>query len=193
MKDNYDHLRWTDLGKKKVYETPIFDLYQVHRRSSSGKEGTFVVIDSPDWANVVAVVQDRQGRDCFLMVRQYRQGGRCLSLEFPGGLVDPGESPAIAAARELEEETGYRAERLVPLGWINPNPAIMTNRCTTFAGLGLEKNAEQKLDENEILDTLLVPVEELEREMGSGLHTHAIMVTALFFYQKWKREGFPGA
>ncbi len=186
-KEKHDHLTWTEVSREKVYETPIFDLYKIERRASSGKLGTFVVVDSPDWVNVVAVVKNGEGRDCFLMVRQYRQGGRCLTLEFPGGLIDPGEDPARAAARELREETGYEAGSLIYAGRINPNPAIMSNWCSTFIARGVRKAFDQDLDENEIVDCELVPVEDLERDMGTGVHTHAIMVVALFWYEKWKR------
>ena len=186
-KDGHDHLTWTEVSRRKAYETPIFDLYEIERKSSSGRTGRFVVVDSPDWVNVVALAKDDTGRDCFLMVRQYRQGGRCLSLEFPGGLVDPGETPERAAARELREETGYEAGSLVYAGWINPNPAFMTNRCSTFIAHDLRRTSEQDLDENEIVDLELVPVAELERDMGTGIHTHAIMVVALFWYEKWKK------
>lgn len=189
MKKNvaYEHLEWKELSRTRVFETPIFDLYKVEREASSGKRGSFVVIDSPDWVNVVSVVKDAEGRDCFLMVRQYRQGSRALTLEFPGGLIDPGETPEAAAARELREETGHTAERLIHAGRISPNPAIMTNWCHTFIAADLTRTDEQDLDENEIVDYELVPVAELEREMGRGIHVHAIMVVALFWYEKWKR------
>ena len=188
-KDNHDHLAWTEISREKVYETSIFDLYKIERRASSGKRGSFVIVDSPDWVNVVPVLKDGEGRDCFLMVRQYRQGGQCLTLEFPGGLIDPGETPRAAAARELREETGYEAESLIYAGRINPNPAFMSNWCSTFIAGGLTRTSEQDLDENEIVDYELVPVAELERDMGTGIHTHAIMVVALFWYEKWKRGG----
>ena len=66
------------------------------------------------------------------MVRQYRHGANRITLETPGGLVDPGETPAEAAAREMLEETGYQAREIISLGGINPNPAIFSNRLHAF-------------------------------------------------------------
>jgi ADP-ribose pyrophosphatase len=184
--DKFRHLAWRDLARARVLETGIFDIYRVEREAADGRRGSFVVIDSPDWVNVVPLLADERGRDCFLMVWQYRQGSRSITLEFPGGLIDPGEQAEQAARRELLEETGYRAGKVSLLGRINPNPAFMSNWCSTYLAEGLEKVAAQELDRNELVDFELVPVEEVERDMGSGIHLHAIMVVALFWYRKWK-------
>ncbi|MFQ3621393.1 MAG: NUDIX hydrolase [Spirochaetales bacterium] len=182
------HLIWKELSRKVVFPTHIFQLVEVQRVNQEGKQGTFYLIQSPDWVNVIPILQNEQGQECFLMVRQYRQGSNSLTLEFPGGLIDPGETPLEAAVRELREETGYEAESIEFLGKIQPNPAIMTNWCSTFLARGLRKTCEQDLDEHELVDYELIPLEELEQNMGTGIHIHAIMVVALFWYQRWKKS-----
>jgi ADP-ribose pyrophosphatase len=66
-------------------------------------ERDFVVIASADWCNVIAVTPDGK----LVLVRQFRFGIEEFSLEIPGGIIDPGETPVAAAVRELREETGY--------------------------------------------------------------------------------------
>lgn len=177
---------WEELGRKKVFDGPIFDLYMADRRSPEGDTARFLVMDTPDWVNIVPVLKDEAGRDCFLMVKQYRQGSECITLEFPGGVIDPGEDPQAAAERELLEETGYSAEGFELIGQINPNPAYMSNCCHTYLARGLQKVSAQDLDRHEYVDMDLVPVDAVEKQMGTGLHTHAIMVVALFWYQRWR-------
>src|SRR6476469_5123856 len=87
-----------------------------------------VVLDVPDWCNIIPVRKD--GR--IVMVRQFRFGAWQPSLEIPGGIVDPGEDPQTAAVRELAEETGYRPARVIALGHVHPNPALQPNRCHSF-------------------------------------------------------------
>ena len=104
---NRKDLEWYELKRKEAGDFRIFKAVEIERISSDGKKGNFVLLDSPDWVNVIAVVKDDNGRDCFIMVRQFRHGSAGLTIEFPAGLVDPGEAPETAAARELYEETGY--------------------------------------------------------------------------------------
>ena len=173
------------LETKTVYPTPVFSLKESLRRGPTGREGRFVLVDAPDWANVVAVIPDEAGNDCFLMVRQYRHGlGRAV-WEFPGGMVDPQESAADAATRELEEETGWKAGNLELLGAVNPNPSFMTNKVSTFLARGLTPSGTRHLDADEFVRVGLRPVEEVLAAVGSGEYDHGVMLMALWF---WSRQ-----
>lgn len=177
-------LSFTTVETRTVYPTPVFALQESRRRGPDGREGRFVLVDAPDWANVIAVVADPAGRDCFLMVRQFRHGlGRAV-WEFPGGMVDPGEDAQTAAARELEEETGWKARSLIRLGSTNPNPSFMTNTVTTFRAEGLEPSGRVRLDDHEFVRVGLRPVEEVLAEVGAGEYDHGVMLMALWFWQR---------
>ncbi|NNM67822.1 MAG: NUDIX hydrolase [Spirochaetales bacterium] len=173
------------LEDKLLHHTPIFDLVSRKSLAPSGRKADYVVIDAPDWVNVVAVVANAEKQPCFLMVRQFRHGSSRLYWEFPGGMVDPGELPATAAERELLEETGYRARSLKLLGHTNTNPAFMTNQVWCF----LAEDAVQltdvlELDPEEHLRVGLIPVEKVVASMGSGEFGHGVMMMALFWWQK---------
>jgi 8-oxo-dGTP pyrophosphatase MutT (NUDIX family) len=116
------------------------------------------------------------------MVRQYRHGSREITLEIPGGIVDPGETPAEAAARELLEETGYRAERVEAIGSVNPNPALFENRCHTFLASGAVRVAEIQNTQLEETSVELVPMVEIPDQLRRGRIDHALVVAALYWY-----------
>jgi ADP-ribose pyrophosphatase len=78
------------------------------------------------------IVCARTPSGLFPLVRQFRPIPGAQTLEFPGGLVDPGESPANTAAREFREETGLVATRLVPLGSYWTDTGRLTNRTHGF-------------------------------------------------------------
>ena len=119
-----DDLTWR-LGTRipaadyRVFKTAFVD--GIHPRTGATKR--FSLIEAVDWVNVIALTPDQQ----VVLIRQFRVGANEVCLEIPGGMVDPGETPAEAAARELAEETGYTAPRWHQLGRVSPNPAIMTN------------------------------------------------------------------
>jgi len=170
---------WECTGHRVVSHHRIFDVITesyVHR--PDGKEHTFVVLDSADWVNVVPVTDE--GR--VVLVRQFRPGTREVTIEVPGGMVEPTETdPARAAARELEEETGYVAERIEKMRSIRPNPAFIRNWHHMFMAFGARPVGRMRRDEGEDVVPFEASWEEVDKMVRDGLITHALCLTALMF------------
>jgi ADP-ribose pyrophosphatase len=194
MPDRDAHLRWRELSRRPIVSCAIFDVVAAQRVSANGRTGEFWILDAHDWVNVVPVVQTPDGKPAFLMVRQYRHGANLITTEFPAGLVERGEDPAAAAARELREETGHRAGRLTPIADISPNPAFMTNRCYTFLAEDLEAAGALSLDELEFLEPVTLSIEEVDARAGRGELVNAMTLVALMAYHRHRAaEGGFGA
>jgi len=182
--------QWTELSRRNLYDFGLFVASERTSRGPHGKTGRFVVLEAPDWAVVVPTLV-RDGKRYVVAVRQIRHGAGVPMTEFPGGVVEAGEEPAAAAARELREETGYNAARIVHLGSCSPNPAFMSNSFHVFAAEGLTLAGGQSLDEHEIVDVVELPEDEMMAVIGDPPWSHALMVTAAWYYRRW-REGETG-
>jgi 8-oxo-dGTP pyrophosphatase MutT (NUDIX family) len=176
---------WKEEASRGIADCRIFNVSASDRESEGGKRGTFYLLNSLDWAGVIPVVDTALGR-MIVMIRQYRHGTGRLCLEFPGGAVERGEDPAVAVGRELTEETGYRAEMVVPLGSLSPNPAFMTNSFHAFVAEGCTLVREQSLDEHEEIEVLLVPEREAIDLVGAEDNAHALMTASLFLYMRYR-------
>lgn len=170
-------LLWTVNGKRTICHTPVFDVIEQKETAADGMTGTYVGIEAPNWVVVVPV-----HGECFFMVKQFRHGLEALSVEFPAGLVDPGEDPAAAASRELREETGCLAGKITLLCECNPNPALFKNRLFVYLAEDLTPTGEQDLDADERINAFEVPIRDLLNDFGTGLYQHAYTGTALGMY-----------
>ncbi len=144
----------------------------------TGHEHDFYVIESRDWVNVIPLTAD--GR--VVMVKQYRHGTKEVTLEIPGGLLDPGDSPRRAAARELLEETGYEAGEYLDIGAVRPNPAIFNNLCHTFLAQPARSAGQSEPDDTEDIEVDLVPLADIPDLICEGTINHAMVITAFSLY-----------
>jgi len=178
--------RWNALETEALQDCAVFRVSRTLTESPhTGKRHSFYRIDSADWVNVVPVTPTGE----IVMVRQYRHGLRDLTLEIPGGIIDAGETPEQAAARELLEETGYRAARLEALGSVNPNPALFGNRLFAFAAHGCERVCEVANEGTEETVVELVSQAALRRLSREGRIDHALVLAALFYLELAREEG----
>jgi 8-oxo-dGTP pyrophosphatase MutT (NUDIX family) len=175
---------WTHVGDERTEDYGIFRVRSFRVRSPrTGRDRRFTRIETADWVNVVAMTAD----DDVVLVRQWRHGREAFTLEIPGGVVDPGEDPAAAAARELLEETGYSGGAPEYLGTVEPNPAILTNRCHTYRIRGAVRVAEPTPDPGEDLAVVTMPRAEIPAAISDGRIAHALVICA-FWWEEGRRS-----
>ena len=133
-----------------------------------------LVLAAPDWTNVVALLPGPR----VVLVRQWRFGVQASTLEIPGGMLDDGEDARQAAERELLEETGYRAEEWFCLGAVQPNPAFLSNTCTTWLARGLERVCDPQGDGEEEIEVESVPLTEIGSLIAAGQIRHSLVISA---------------
>jgi ADP-ribose pyrophosphatase len=167
---------WKLVEREELQDCAVFKVARLHARSpKSGAVHPFYGITADDWVNVVALT----AHDEIVMVRQWRHGSQSVTLEIPGGIIDPGETPAAAAARELREESGYGGGTIVPLGSANPNPALFANRVYTFLIRGVAREGAIANESTEETAAVLVPRRELADRIRSEEIDHALVLAAL--------------
>ena len=170
---------WVRLGSEMIADCRVLKVQQTRSVSPlTHKEHSFYVFDTVDWVNVLPITAAGE----VVFVKQYRHGSDALSLEIPGGMVDEGELPIDAAARECLEESGFRASGLTSLGVLNPNPAVFNNRLYTF--LATEVTLVGAIANTATEETVveLVPVSDIERLLVSGKVDHALVAATLWRY-----------
>jgi len=171
--------RWQKLGTDLHAHTRVFDVQSVtYQHPRRGTKKNFFVIDAPDWVMVLALTPARE----LVLVRQFRYGIDDFSLEVPGGVIDRGEDPVAAGARELLEETGYAGDRARLLGSVHPNPAIQNNRQHLVLVENVRRAGNLAWDEDEEMEMVVKPVDEVYALARNGGITHAMVLNALLLF-----------
>ncbi len=173
------------VSKKTILETKPFNVEELTVNiDCKPLDHPYYRMHAADWVNVLAVTTDKKA----VLIRQSRPGSIKRVLETPGGVIDAGErDPTMAAVRELEEETGYTTTRILPLAAINPNPAIMTNRCHYFIALDCQLNQSRRHfpDAEERIDVELHEIDTLDHMIRSGQIDHSLSALCILLAAKY--------
>ncbi|MDO4291775.1 MAG: NUDIX hydrolase [Eubacteriales bacterium] len=167
------------IGRRLVYHGNIIDYYRDTIQVPNGNVVEWDFIGHKGAAAVVPVREDGK----LLMVRQWRNALDRYTLEIPaGGLNGADEPPVKAAARELEEETGYRSHELEHLISLRTTVAFCNEKIEIYVARNLEP-AHQHLDEDEFIDVKACTVEELCAMIYAGQIEDGKTIAAIMSYK----------
>jgi ADP-ribose pyrophosphatase len=165
------------LSSKTIYEGKIFGIRRDEVIEPSGVHATREVITHPGSVVVLPVLPD--GR--ILMIRQYRHATRQYLWELVAGRIDAGENPLQAAARELIEETGYRAKKFRIFLDIFPTPGFLEERMFILLAEGLTAGAAEPEDDEKIISRVYNR-KKLEEMIRTGKLRDAKSIAGILYY-----------
>jgi ADP-ribose pyrophosphatase len=193
--------RWAGLARGKDTRATVSGLsdpttvftgkkFRVERREldMQGVPHVYDIIVHPGAAVILPVLDD--GR--LLLIHNYRVAVGQELLELPAGTLDPGEPPAACAARELAEETGYRAGHLEPLVSFYSTPGILTERMHVFLATKLAPGPTAREAGEQIRLAPLPPAEALAA-IHAGQISDGKTILALLYYERFRQGGGDGA
>ena len=164
--------------RERVYQGTVLDFYRDTMKFSNGNTEVWDYLHHKGAAAVLPVMED--GR--VLMVRQYRNALERFTLELPAGALDAAnEKGIVCAARELEEETGYRSEHLEWLITIRTTVALCNEKIDIYVAKNLIPS-KQHLDPNEFVNVEAYTIDELKQKIFSGEIEDSKTVAAIMAY-----------
>ena len=151
------------ISRKDVFHGRILDVHVDTVELPNGKQATREVVDHPGGVGILAIDE----RDNVVLVSQYRYVFGKTILEIPAGKLEPGEDPAVAALRELKEETGASPVEFIPMGRLLASPGCYGEVLWLFLARGLTQGQSDP-DEDEFLSVERIPFDELIHRISTG-------------------------
>ena len=176
----------SDLKEDKISSTQIFsgkliDLYLDNVRLPNGKQSTREWLDHPGAVCLVPILNNGD----ILLIRQFRYGPRDEFIEIPAGKLDKNEEPLKCGLRELEEETGYKSNKLTFLTNIHPAIGFSNEKMWMYLAEELELS-EKKLDDDEFLELLPTPLNVALEWVFSGKITDVKTIIGIMWMKELK-------
>lgn len=167
-----------------VHRGPVFAVEVMRFTDADGRAVQRDVVRHPGAVLVLPLIDD----ETFLMIQNYRIAPDETLWEFPAGKLESEEDPRDAGARELEEETGYSADRITELGRFYTSPGFADELMHVYLATGLTE-VGQRLDPGEQITTHRVPVDEAFDMATSGELRDGKSIAALLLYRDRMERG----
>jgi len=174
-------LKETKISSEQKFSGRLIDLYLDQVELPNGETTTREWIDHPGAVCLIPILPD--GKIC--LIRQFRYGPREEFIEIPAGKLDAGEAPLDCAYRELEEETGYRTNKLTFLTNIHPAIGFSNEKMWMYLAEELELS-KKKLDEDEFLELLPTPLNIALEWVFSGKITDVKTIIGIMWMKELK-------
>ena len=165
------------LGSEMIYQGRVFGLRRDEVVEPSGVRATREVITHPGSVVVLPVLPDGK----IVMIRQYRHATRQYLWELVAGRKEPEETPKQGAARELLEETGYRAKKFKVFLDVFPTPGFLEERMYLLLAEGLTAGEAQP-EEDEKIEVRPFKLKELKQMIKSGRLRDAKSIAGILYY-----------
>jgi 8-oxo-dGTP pyrophosphatase MutT (NUDIX family) len=147
---------------------------------SDGREELREMVVHPGSVVVLPILDDAR----IVMIRNRRFAVGKTLLELCAGTREGDEAPEICAARELEEETGYRARTLTPLLSFYPTPGVSNERMHVFVARGLERT-QQQLDPSEQIDVEPLALDDVLARIARNEIEDAKTIASVLYFHTW--------
>lgn len=176
--------KYERLDRQLVYEGTIINMYKDHIKVPNGNIVDWDFIGHKGAAAVIPITDEGK----ILLVKQWRNALDRFTLEIPAGGLENADEPMIdCAARELEEETGYKSDNLEFLASLRTTVAFCNERIDVFVARNLTKTS-QKLDEDENIEVMAYNMDELLELIREGIMQDSKTVSSILAYKAFFAE-----
>ncbi len=173
-----------ELSSETVYDGKLFRVVREMVRLPDGRERPREIVKHPGAVALVPV----DSEDKLILVRQYRRAADRVLLEIPAGTREPGEDAETCALREVQEETGYKANKVTKLGGFYSAPGFCTEYLECFLLTDLEEITDIEGDEDENIEIERLSRDEAIEAIQRGDICDAKSICGILMWASVKRE-----
>ena len=180
---------WKILSSNKVYSNPYLTVYEEKLDLAGKRLKTYIRCRRLDYSTIVPFSDDGKN---ILAIKSYRHLVDSYQVEAPSGYIEKGEAPLKAARRELKEETGFVAKKIVKVGTYTLDYSMFEQTGHIFAAYGLKNTGEKNLGSMEAISQVyFVSLQKVKKMLLAGTILNAASIVALYRaiqYHEAKRE-----
>jgi ADP-ribose pyrophosphatase len=177
-------MAYQTVEKQVLYKGNKINLEIHHLQDDEGKRTQREIVVHRGAVVILPFLDDKT----IILIRNRRYTIQQILLELPAGTLEAGESPMNCAGRELQEETGYLATRMKPIGNFYTSPGILTERMYAFAAFGLQKT-NAALEEGEDIEVFSVDFTEAVSMIRDGQIQDGKTIATLLLYERFFAQG----